>query len=54
MEYVEVMDDEFNFDFELVNKSAINSAKSYKLVVQLYQPKLLRITQSTKDIEIKF
>jgi len=51
---VEVMGDEFNIDFELVNKSAINSAKSYELVVQMYQPKLLRVIQTTKDVEIKF
>ena len=51
---VEVMGDEFNIEFELVDKTSINSAKSYELVVQMFQPKLLRVNPSTKDIEIKF
>ena len=51
---VEVLDDEFYFEFEVVNKSQINAAKSYELVVIMYQPMLLTIDARTKDITIKF
>ena len=51
---VEVLDEEFYFEFEVVNKSNINAAKSYELVVIMYQPMLLTVNALTKDITFKF
>ena len=51
---VEVMEDEFNIEFEVLDKTTIISSKSYELVVMMYQPKLLRVNVTTKDVEIKF
>ena len=50
---VEVMEDEFYIDFEVLDKTTLSSSKSYELLVMMYQPKLLRINAMTKDIEIK-
>ena len=51
---VEVMEDEFNIEFEVLDKTTLSSSKSYELVVMMYQPKLLRVNVATKDVEIKF
>jgi len=51
---VEVLEDEFYIDFEIINKTDINQNKSYEIVIMMYMPKLLRINGSSKDIEIKF
>ena len=51
---VEVMEDEFNIEFEVLDKTTISSSKSYELVVMMYQPELLRVNVATKDVEIKF
>jgi len=50
---VEVMEDEFYIDFEVADKTVLNSSKSYEVVHMLYQPKLLRVNATTKDVEIK-
>ena len=50
---VEVMEDEFYIEFEILDKTVLSSSKSYELLVMMYQPKLLRINAATKDIEIK-
>ena len=49
---VEVLDDEFYFEFEVVNKSNINALKSYELIVIMYQPMLLTVNSLTKDITL--
>ena len=49
---VEVLEDEFYVDFEVSNKSDIASNKSYEFVFMMYNPKLLRLNATTKDISI--
>ena len=51
---VEVMEDEFNIEFEVLDKTVLSSTKTYELVIMMYQPKLLRVNTTTKDVEIKF
>jgi len=51
---VEVFEDEFYIEFKIQDKTNINPAKSYELVVLIYQPKLLRINGMTKDVSIVF
>ena len=51
---VEVMEDEFNIEFEVLDKTVLSSTKTYELVVMMYQPKLLRVFTTSKDVEIKF
>ena len=51
---VEVMEDEFNIEFEVLDKTALSSSKLYDLIVMMYQPKFLRVNVATKDVEIKF
>ena len=53
-EAVEVMEDEFYIDFEVLDKTTLSSSKSYELLAMMYQPKLLCVNAATKDIEIKF
>ena len=51
---VEVMEDEFYVNFQVLDKTNINAAKAYELVLIMYQPKLLRVNAATKDVELKF
>ena len=51
---VEVMEDEFYIDFEVLDKTNLGITKSYELLVMMYQPKLLRVNVASQDIEIKF
>ena len=51
---VEVLEDEFYIEFKVQDKSNINAAKTYELVVLMYQPRLLRINAATKDVSINF
>ena len=51
---VEVLEDEFYVEFKVLDKTNINSAKTYELVFQMYQPRLLRVNATTKDVSINF
>jgi len=52
---VEVLEDEFYIQFEVPNKGTVlNINKSYELVVQMYQPRLLRVIPANSDVDIKF
>ena len=51
---VEVLEDEYYIEFKIQDKTNINPAKSYELVVLMYLPRLLRISAVTKDIDINF
>ena len=51
---VEVFEDEYYIEFKIQDKTNINPAKSYELVVLIYQPKLLRVNGMSKDVEINF
>ena len=51
---VEILEDEFSIEFEVLDKTLINSNKSYETVIMMYMPKLLKINGNTKDIEINF
>ena len=51
---VEVFEDEYYIEFKIQDKTNINPAKSYGLVVLIYQPKLLRVNGMSKDVEINF
>ena len=51
---VEVFEDEYYIEFKIQDKTNINPAKSYELVVLMYLPKLLRINDMTKDVDINF
>ena len=51
---VEVLEDEFYIEFKVQDKTNIDPAKTYELVFQMYQPRLLRINAATKDVSINF
>jgi len=51
---VEVLEDEFYIEFKVLDKTNINPAKTYKLIVLVYRPRLLRINATTKDVSINF
>ena len=51
---VEVLEDEFYVEFKVLDKTNINSAKTYELVLLMYQPRLLRVNAATKDVSIDF
>ena len=51
---VEVLEDEFYIEFKVQDKTNINPAKTYELVFQMYQPRLLRVNAATKDVSINF
>ena len=51
---VEVPEDEFYIEFKVLDKTNINSAKTYELVVLMYQPRLPRVNAATKNISINF
>ena len=51
---VEVLEDEFYVEFKVLDKTNINSAKTYELVLLMYQPRLLRVNAATKDVSINF
>ena len=51
---VEMLEDEFSIEFELVEKTVINSAKTYEVVIMMYFPKLLKLNSFVKDLEINF
>ena len=51
---VEVLEDEFYIEFKVLDKTNINSAKTYELVFQMYQPRLLRVNAASKDVSINF
>ena len=51
---VEVLEDEFYIEFKVLDKTNINPAKTYELVVLMYQSRLLRVNAATKDISINF
>ena len=48
---VEVLEDGFCIEFEVINKTNINQNKSYELDIMI---QLLRIDESRKDLEINF
>ena len=49
---VEVMEDEFYIEFQVSDKTVLSSANSYELVVMMYQPKILRLNGTTKDVSL--
>ena len=51
---VEVLDDEFKINFEILDKTLLSSSKQYELVLLMYQPSLLEVNGISKDIKIKF
>ena len=51
---VEVLEDEFYIEFKVLDKSNINPAKTYELMVLMYQPALLRVNAASKDVKIIF
>jgi len=51
---VEVLEDKFYIEFKVQDKTNINPAKTYELVVLMYQPRLLRVNAASKDISINF
>jgi len=51
---VEVLEDEFYIEFKVQDRTNINNAKTYELVVFMYQPRLLRVNAVTKDVNINF
>jgi len=51
---VEVLEEEFYIEFKVLDKTNINPAKTYELIVLMYRPKLLRINAATKVININF
>ena len=51
---VEVLEDEFYIEFKVQDKTNINPAKTYELVFQMYQPRLLRVNAASKDVSINF
>ena len=51
---VEVLEDEFYIEFKVQDKTNINPVKTYELVVLMYQPSLLRVNATTKDVSINF
>ena len=51
---VEVLEDEFYIKFKVQDKTNINPAKTYELVFQMCQPRLLRVNTASKDVSINF
>ena len=51
---VEVLEDEFYVEFKVQDKTNINPAKTYELVFQMYQPRLLRVNAASEDVSINF
>ena len=49
-----MLEDEFNIEFELVDKTVINYVKTYEVVIMMYVPKLLKINSLVKNLEINF